>query len=252
MVLHLPRQEFLEDFFDYRPGEHLNLIGPTGNGKTHLKVQLLQQAMRQNPGLDYTAMMPKPFDQTTIDMARAMNLKIQPEYPFKPRWFWQDKPNGHVLWPPHIRGDEKKNQEHLHGVFSNALSDLYWKGHCIVDCDDVYLLAALYKLNPQMDKYWTAGRSNGAGLWTANQKPSGTLNGGVSSFSYSAPTHLFLSRDGEYRNLERFGEIGMGFDKREIQEIVKSLRVRQIGDSAVSEFLYLDRRGPYLCTVGID
>src|ERR1017187_7361274 len=38
-------------YFDYRPGQHLALIEPTGGGKTRLKYQLLRAAMQQNPGL---------------------------------------------------------------------------------------------------------------------------------------------------------------------------------------------------------
>ena len=57
--LQLERQEFLDGYFDYRPGEHLSLIYPTQKGKTHLAYQLSDVAMRQNPGLDYVSMMPK-------------------------------------------------------------------------------------------------------------------------------------------------------------------------------------------------
>lgn len=251
MVLHIPRSEFLEDYFDYNDGEHLNLLSPTGGGKTRLKRQLLAVARRQNPWLDYAAMMPKPNDPTTTEMVAEMGLKVHERYPFTKHW-WEPKPPGHVLWPPHIRNDEAANREHLSKVFRGALSDLYWKGNCIVDADDVYLLAAIYKLNPELEMYWTAGRSNGAGLWTANQKPSGTVQGAVSTFSYSAPTHLFLGRDTDDRNIARFGEIGMGFDKRDIEAIVRNLRVRTINKSAVTEFLYLDRRGPHMAVVGID
>lgn len=251
MVLHVNRADFIEEYWDYNGGEHVNIISPTGGGKTHLKRQLLGMARRQNPWLDYAAMMPKPNDSTTMQMADEMGLKIHQSYPFTKK-FWEDKPNGHVLWPPHILNDEKANREHLNQVFQNALNGLYVKGDCIVDADDVYLLAAIYKLNPELEKYWTAGRSNRAGLWTANQKPSGTVQGGVSTFSYSAPTHLFLGRDTDDRNIARFGEIGMGFDKRDIEAHVRNLRVRKINDSAVTEFLYLDRRGPHMAVVGID
>lgn len=251
MVVHIPRDEFVEDYFDYNGGEHLNIISPTGGGKTHLKRQLIKMAMRQNPWLEYSVMMPKPNDSTTMQMADEMGLKIQSSYPFTKK-FWEDKPYGNVLWPPHLRGDEDENRAHLSKVFKNALSDLYWKGSCIVDADDVYLLAAIYKTNSELEKYWTAGRSNHAGLWTANQKPSGTIQGGVSTMSYSAPTHLFLGRDTDERNIARFGEIGMGFEKRDIEAVVRNLRVRKINDSAVSEFLYLDRRGPHMAVVGID
>lgn len=251
MAKFFPRQEFVEDVFDYNAGEHLNIICPTGGGKTHLKRQLLNVARLDNPHLKYAALMPKPNDSTTMEMIDELGLKVQGSYPFKKN-FWEQEPPGHVLWPRHIQGDSDANREHLSGIFKEALNGLYWKGSYIVDADDVHILAAIYKLSGELDTYWTAGRSNQSGLWTANQKPSGTRQGGVSGFSYSAPTHLFLGRDTDKRNIERFGEIGMGFDQKEIEAIVRNLRVRTINNSPVTEFLYLDRRGPYKAIVGID
>ena len=59
MLTQLPREQFLTEHWDYRPGEHVSLIYPTGGGKTRLMFQLLQRAMKQNPQLGVLAAMPK-------------------------------------------------------------------------------------------------------------------------------------------------------------------------------------------------
>jgi hypothetical protein len=248
-MLSLQRREFLDEYFDYAPGQHLSLISPTGNGKTHLAYQLLDQAMRQNPSLSVMTLMPKPRDSATTAWAKSLRMKEIPEYPPRKR-FWEDKPRGYVLWPQHDPSlDASSDRDQVAEKMRHCLNGQYWRGNSITFADDVHNLAVLHGLNPELETFWTAGRSSGSALWSANQKPSGTLNSGsVSSFSYNAPTHLFLGRDTDERNVKRFGEIG-GVDPREIEGIVRGLKMYAIDGNNVSEVLYIDKRGPYLATI---
>jgi hypothetical protein len=251
MVLQLTRDEFLSEYFDYRPGEHLSAIAPTGAGKSHICYQLAQVALDQNPQLDFCSLMPKPTSPTTERWAAALGLAETPSWPPHRHW-WKDPPRGHVLWPPHRRDvTVSENRDQVAAKFRKALTAMYWSGNTICFADDVYVLAALMGLNPECEEWWTAGREGGAGLWSANQKPSGTLGGGsVSSFAYNAPSHLLLGKDTDQRNVRRFGEIGGGIDPREIEAIVRNLRLFRIGGETVSELLYLDKRGPYMALIG--
>jgi hypothetical protein len=61
---------------------------------------------------------------------------------------------------------------------------------------------------------------------------------------------MFFGRDTDQRNVRRFSEIGGGVDPGEIADIVQNLRLYPIGGKTVSEVLYLDTRGPYMCLVG--
>ena len=248
-MLRLNREEFFSEFFDYRAGEHLSTIMPTGNGKTHLIYQASNTAMRQHPSLTYVSLMPKPRDPATTAWAKQLKLKEVPEWPPVHHW-WQDKPRGYVLWPNHDPSlDAAADREQIAGAMRKCLNHQYWAGNSITFADDVHNLAVLHGLNPELETFWTAGRSSGAGLWSANQKPSGTLNSGsVSSFSYNAPVHLFLGRDTDERNVKRFGEIG-GVDPREVEGIVRNLNLYNIDGNNVSEVLYLDKRGPYMATL---
>lgn len=248
-VLHVGREEFVHDLFDYEPGESIAIIGPTGTGKTYTGWQLINEATRQNPQLAVTALQPKPADDTTAAYVQNLGLEVRDAYPFRKRLL-HAQPYGYVHWPRHIKGDEEANIAHLHDEFSRSLSGEYWAGHKLVLVDDTYLIAAYYKCSAAFDKYLIAGRSNKAGVVACLQQPRGTVQGGaVSSFVYNQPTHLLLGKDGNRANRERFGEIGMGLDPRMIESVVAGLRVYRVNGSAVSQLLYLDRRGPYLCVV---
>lgn len=247
MPIQLSRDEFLADYFDYRPGEHLSAIEPTGGGKTHLVYQCADVAMRQNPGLSFASLMPKSRSPSTEQWAARLRLRETPTWPPPSRMFWQAAPRGYVVWPRHRRDlGAAANREQVAGHLRKALDGQYWAGNSITFADDLHVTAALMGLNPELEQLWTAGREGGAGLWGANQKPSGTQGGGsVSSFMYSAVTHLFLGKDTDDRNIRRFGEIG-AVDSREVESIVRSLQVREINGNPVSDKLYIDKRGPYL------
>lgn len=249
-LLQLDRAEFLNDYFRYEPGEHLSLIYPTQRGKSHLAYQLLQVAMRQHPELNVVSLMPKPNSPATSRWAQALELRETPEWPPRKKLFAKD-PAGFVFWPKH-RTDlsAQENRAQLAEKFRKCLAANYWKGSCIVFADDVFLLASLMKLNPELEEYWTAGSEGGAALWCANQKPSGSITtGSVSTFSYNAPLHLFLGKDSDERNIKRFSEIG-GIDPAETSEIVRNLRLFPVNGKTISEVLYIDQRGPYRCLIG--
>jgi len=194
--------------------------------------------------------MPKPMDDTTNYWAHRLGLAETETWP--PRRKLGHQPNGHVFWPKHIRDDEAANKAHLSQQFGRALTDLYWDGNSITFADDAYLIGVIYGLNSELDRHWIAGRSNNASLWTSLQKPSGTTGGAISSFAYDSPTHMFFGRDNDDRNLKRIAEISISqLDPKDIMNLVKRLPVYKHGNSSVSEMLYINRSGPYMCQIGI-
>lgn len=246
MPILLRRREFLDDYFDYRPGEHLFACQKTGGGKTRMVYECADVAMRQNPQLRFASMMPKPRSPTTEEWARRLRLREVHTWPAPPRPFWQDKPRGLVVWPKHRKDlPADKNREQVGAHLKRCAHDQYWRGNSISFIDDMHASIALMDLNPEFEDILTAGREGGAAAWGANQKPSGTKTGHVSTYWYSGFTHGFFGRDNDTRNIERLSEIGGGVDTRELASIIGSLRVHEINGNAVSEQLYLDMRGPY-------
>lgn len=255
------REEFLNERFDYHPGEIVGCWEPLQGGKTHLLYQMLDVAMTQQPHLRTVSMMPKAIDPATNAWAARLNLQIIDDWPPPRRWM-REAPRGYVLWPRHLKpqpgdpGHVAANRAQLAGVFRKGLYDQFRAGQSLTFADDVYLLAALLELNPDLEEFWTAGGGPKAGLWFSNQKPSGTTGGGaVSTFSYSAPTHFIFGKDTDHRNQRRFAEIGGGVDARLVAETVANLPMHRIktaeGYKNISEKLYIHKGGPWMAVIGL-
>ncbi len=250
-LLELDRAEWLDSYFDYQPGEHVVIIEPTGGGKTFLAYQMLGEVMRRHPELSVASLMPKPSDPSTVQWATALNLRETPSWPPKRKLF-QQRPAGHVLWPPH-RMDlpPAERREEVGKVLRTGLDMQYKAGKSITFVDDAHSAATYMKLNDHIEEILVNGRAGGAAGWLALQMPSGTVNaGGITSYAYSSPTHMLLGKDTDARNLKRLSEIGGGVDPARVEDIVRGLRLYRIGNHTVSQKLYLDRRGPYMCLIG--
>jgi hypothetical protein len=258
----LSREEFLTGYFDYRPGQHLALIEPTGGGKTRFKYQLLQQAMAQQPQLTARVTIPKRRDSEAAAWNRALGLKETPTWPPPPLPPWQQKPPGYALWPKHLTyrpGQDPMellaaDRRHVGQQMKNAALDSFQNGNCIHDCDDLYTQAVILEMNELFSEMLRDGRSSLCGLWGADQKPSGTREGSVTSFFYNAPSWLFLGNDPDERNRDRFGEIG-GVDRKYVSEVVKRLPIHEIGENAISDKLCICKAaagpyGPAMCIIG--
>lgn len=248
------RSEFFGCFWDYQPGEHVAWFEATQQGKTHMIFQALAATMAQHPELSVVTLMPKPRSPATLRWAQLLGLRVIDDWPPPPRWLWQARPAGYVLWPRHLKGASvKENREHLAAIFRKALGARYRAGGGITVADDAHLFALL-GLNPELEEHLTAGAEGGAGVWIAQQKTSGTKEAALTSYAYSQPTHIFLGQEPITENRRRYADIG-GVDPGLVAEVVKGLPKHRIqtpaGIKNISEKLYIRKDGPYMCIVGI-
>jgi len=207
--------------------------------------------MRRYPHLSVASLMPKPADPSTVQWARALNLRETPVWPPQRKLFTQ-KPAGYVLWPPH-RMDlpPAERREEVGKVLRAGLDGQYKAGNAVTLVDDAHSAATYMRLNDYIEETLVNGRAGGAAGWLALQKPSGTVNaGGITTYAYSSPTHYLFGKDTEERNLKRLSEMGGGIDSRRVEEIVRNLRLYRIGNHTVSQKLYVDKRGPYMALIG--
>lgn len=241
-ITRFSRDEFLNERWNYQPGEHVSLIAPTQNGKTTMMFDLLRHTDTSWCTLPPLMLVAKPKDPVVADGLGYLEYKEIHRWPPKKAFPWDNsRANGYGLWPRHLKNVESaRNNEHLANAFRPAIRDAFWKGDSILIADEVYHLCAVLGLNEDLTRHWTQGAGMGSGLWSATQKPSGTQQGTVPSFMYNSPTHTFLGRDPDERNRKRFGEIG-GIDPRLVSDTVKDL--------GRYEWLYIHRDGPTYCVV---
>jgi hypothetical protein len=238
-VTHLERQDFLENYWDYHPGQHVALIGPTQRaGKTTFAFQLLEHTPDWIPA---EVLVMKPRDRVVSANAQRLGLREVSTWPPPKRWgLLSTNENRHVVWPKHSF-DPQQDNENMHDVFRRAILSRYREGDGICFADELYGLSVELGLYTETEAMLTRGGGMGAGLWYATQKPSGTQKGGISTFAYNSPTWMFLARDPDKRNRERFGEMEVG-DPRDIENLTMQL--------PQYNWLCINRDGPYFCTVG--
>lgn len=249
MLATIGRQTFIEEVWDWHPGEHVIAVAPTGAGKTHLLYSLLERSMSEYPEQSVVSLMPKPADASVEEWARRLDLRETPVWPPQKKLF-RSRAAGYVLWPPHALGlPPEQRREKVGEVLRDGLDAQYKRGNSITFLDDATSSAGLMGLNPWIEELLTNGRAGGAAAWLAAQKPAGTrTSAGVTTLVWGNASHLFLGATPSDNDIERYTEIA-GLDPRIVDHEVRNLRLIPIGDSNVTQFLYVNKAGPYACVV---
>jgi hypothetical protein len=186
----------------WRQGEHVALIGPTGQGKSTLALELL-------PRRDWTAIIAtKPADRTLSGLRKEGYVRTA-------TW---PAPNPDarrvLLWPawrtPADDARQRAAIDHaLHRVFEA-------RGWCVF-ADDVQYLTEHLKLRRTLVSLWLQARSLGISVVAATQRP---RIAPLEMFNQS--THLFLWQTADDEDLRRLGGLG-GMSAKRIRSIVAGL-----------------------------
>lgn len=184
----VPWDRFVRDELQWDTGEHVALVGPTGQGKTTLLLNLL-------PLHPFVAVFAtKPKDDSMDRLIRTGYVKL-------PRWRnfrALDMPR-RVIWPDATRLDSVTTQRE---VFHDAFDRIYREGGWTLALDEVAFLVEDLKLGADVKLYLRQGRSLGISLVTATQRPRY-----IPLEVYDQSTHLFFWRDNDADNLRRLAEL---------------------------------------------
>jgi hypothetical protein len=242
MPIYFDRQEFIAERWHYNAGDHVTLIGPTQSGKTTLALQLLKATARGE--LPAIIIVIKPRDKTLDKWIKPLKFQVVRDWPPPNYWIQTHitKPKGWFLWPRHTF-DAEVDDKRLAIIIKRALNDSYKRGHRIVFTDEIFGIVNELKLDRQVNAILSRGSGMGCGLWEASQRPYN-----MPQLGYSGAEHLFLARDPDDRDRERFGEIG-GIDPKYVEAITLEL--------PKYHWLYIRRTGedpnstdPAMCIVG--
>jgi hypothetical protein len=240
----IPRREFASERFDYKPGQHAAFLGPTQRGKTELAFTLLEHTA--TPEMPAYVIVSKPTDTATSKWARKLGYRPIGEFPPPPKIqeMVNGKPAGYIVWPDmRDPGSAASNatgvsRQVINGIYSHAATRKTRRYPSILVLDDTVAKSKVLHLDNDMVMVLTMAGAMGVGGWFFVQKP--TDAGKAAIWSYSQSEHIFITKDPDKRNRERYGEIG-GFNPKEIDAVSQSLKPYQ--------FLYLERTHGYMCIV---
>lgn len=244
-VPHVTRVEFLREW-DYKGG-HLTMIGPTQRGKTRLCLELLSRSISPQRRCLILAGKPPSRDHEMTEAAAKLNLRVIESWPPDPNFKDRNR-NGWVLRPKQRLQDSDEDNAVLQREFKRGIMGGYRtspKHPLITVVDEAFLVHHDLKLQRVCEAPLTRGLPDNM-MWTLMQR--GRF---ISYHCYSAPEHIFIYKDDDKTNQQRYSEIG-GVDPRLIMEILPNLRTEELkGGNTISECLYIRRSGPRLAIVGI-
>jgi hypothetical protein len=139
----------------WQQGEHVALVGPTGQGKTPLGLPLVDQRGW------VVLIVTKKRDDTVAPLLRS-GWKLTRTWP-------ADGQHRRVILWPRIRSMSDK--EHQKAVIADALGKIFVEGGWCVFVDDVQYLTDILHLGDMLRMIWYQARSLGLSLLAATQRP---------------------------------------------------------------------------------
>lgn len=215
----IPWSDFARDHFDWQRGEHVALIGPTGQGKT----TMMRHILPRHPFV--TILATKPADRTLApfvrDGYRRMEAWMSTDARILPR---------RILWPDASRLDSMPHQSR---VLRDAFDRMYRERAWTIALDETWFVTNKLKLRSEIETVLTQGRSIDLSVVNATQRPAW-----IPTAVYDQSTHLFFWRNNDGRAQSRLGEIN-NVNSTLVRDVVGGLERHQT--------LYINTRTGEMC-----
>jgi hypothetical protein len=195
------------------------LIGPTGQGKTTMLMNLLPH----HPFVVVFAT--KPKDKTMDRLLATGYTKMERWVSLDPEQFPR-----RVVWPNATRLD---SDEYQATVFHHAFMAIYREGGWTLAIDETWYMSNTLGLTRDIKQYLLQARSLEISLVCATQRPAN-----VPLEIYDQSTHLFFWRDNDESNLRRLSGISW-----RSADLVRRL----VSDLEPFQVLYVNTRTGEMC-----
>lgn len=207
---------FLADL-DFRQGEHVTIVGPTGSGKTVLALELL--AFR-----DYVvAMGTKKRDVELYPALERRGFVVADTFDPEP-----EDGETHVIFRPALKAPTREAVAAQREAFRVCLTEVFLAGGWCVYSDELRYMIDNLGLGTEYETLLLQGRSDRVTLVSATQEPIDIPLG-----FFGMATHLFLFANPDRRRIQRMAEFTGQF--RELAEYT----IPRLPDY---EFLYVNTR----------
>lgn len=197
---------------EWKPGEHVTLIGPAGSGKTHMALTLAElcryvlvlATKRQDPLVESLSRDGYYVTGRLRDIAYAEDQPVQSRV---------------VFWPR--QSDRLTMPQRLHvqaGQIREAIDFADKRGKWAIVIDETMWLVRNLRLERELEGLWFQGRTQGVSVIANSQRPAW-----VPRLAYSQATYLFIWQSSDKSDLEALRDIGAGFPREVIEENVRTL-----------------------------
>lgn len=170
--------------WDWQQGEHVTLVGPTGQGKSTLMRAIL-------PLRDHVVFLATKPKDAIIDELEADGYAVVETWPPK-------TDAARIILKPRIQKASTDEQRKVIGAF---LGDVYERGGYAVAVDETRYLIEFLKLERNLQLLWLQGRSMGVSIVAATQRPRH-----ISLEAYSQATHLYAWETRDRQDIARLSE----------------------------------------------
>ena len=187
---------------NWRQGEHVALIGPTGQGKTTLALQLIERRLYR------VIIATKPKDRTLDGLRRSGYVTI-PSWPPP-----NDTTRRVILWPRWRTPLDTPRQKR---TIAQAIHAIFRAGSWCVFADDVQYLTDQLGLRRELKTLWLQARALDVSLVAATQRPVW-----VPREMFTQSSHIYLWRANDAEDLRAIAGLG-SHDSKRIRSIVAQL-----------------------------
>ena len=208
----VPWREFMEQW-NWRQGEHVLVIGRTGQGKTTLISKIIDKRTH-----------------AIMFATKAYDPVLKKQFPGFMRYKeWQKPRHDKIMLWPDMSTDLRSMKDIQAGVFQDALNNVFHdRGWCLV-VDEAHYMTTELGLGQELAMFQHQARSSGISVVTGVQRPAF-----IPVITYGSTTHAFMGRINEPADAKRLQSLG-GVDAKELATHLLTLPKH--------EWLYVDNSG---------